>query len=111
MPSAGWRKNAGVPGTGHRRSDFLSDQTGFSHAGYHDFALATQQQIHGLGELGIQSFNECLHCPRLDLQHTPAFGKTAAVGSVGRAGCGLGAYFRGFDASHIRITRSSRDLS
>jgi hypothetical protein len=66
---------------GHRRRNFLSDQTRLSHAGYHDLALATKQELDRSGKLRIQSIDESLHGARFDFQHTPAFGKAVAVAS------------------------------
>ena len=104
MEPFGWmEKERRRPSTRHRGSDLLPDQPGFAHARYDNFALAVIEQVHGIRETTVETLNEGLDGTRFNGQHTPAY---VEAGSTLRLG-----YFRGCDASHIRITRSSNDLS
>ena len=56
----GMQKERGGAGAGECGGDFLPDQARLSHAGDDDLALALNEQIHGLGELGIQPIHQAI---------------------------------------------------
>ena len=107
----GWmEKKRRCPGTRHRGGDLLPDQPGFAHARYDDFALAVIEQVHGLREPTIETLNEGLDGTRFDVQHTPAYVEAGSALRRRRPSALRLGYFRGCDASHIRMTRSSKAL-
>ena len=110
-PFGGMKEKGRCPGTGQRRRDLLSDQARLTHAGDHDLALATKQQVNGFRELSVQPLDQRLHGTRFYPQHTPAFGHAVAVGALRGRGRALRAQFLGLAASHMRMTRSRRDFS
>jgi hypothetical protein len=99
------------PGTRHRGGDLLPDQTGLPHARDDDFSLAGIEQVHGLRETAIETLNEGLDSTRFDVQHTPAYLEAGSSLRCRNPRPLLLDYFLGCDASHIRMTRSSNDLS
>src|ERR1700730_9699382 len=69
-------------GTGKRCRDFSSDQPGLTHSAYNHAALASEEQVHGAFEAGIEPRQHVLYRLCLDLKH-PARG-TEAHGALQR---------------------------
>ena len=73
MPSAGWRKNAGVPVLAIVAAIFCPIKPDFPIPDTTTLPLQCKEQVDGLGESIVQSIDECLDGARFDLQaHVPA---------------------------------------